>query len=217
MTTSSEVIRGWKESADLRQTSEPSLIDTKKRVKPEWLKKWLRLENRHPRIQKVEKEVGEFCRDVWESPGHGRLLVLYGDNGTGKTHCAKAVHRWIGHVGHTKQWVEQTGVISSLKSLMWFWPEFLDALKNGQWDITADCLATPVLILDEVGGDHDPSKVGADKLCQILSRRENRWTLLTTNVKPEAWAERFDERIASRLARNSRIVNLEGVPDFYAS
>jgi len=153
---------------------------------------------------------------MWNSPERGRLLVIHGDNGTGKTRCAKAVRRWIGTVGHGKQWVEKPGEISSLGCLLWAWPELLDALKEGQWDLVADCVSVPCLIIDELGGGHDPSRVGVDKLCQILSRREFKWTMITTNVKPEGWEQTFDCRVASRFIRNSRIVDLSDVSDFGA-
>jgi hypothetical protein len=43
------------------------------------------------------------------------------------------------------------------------------------------------LIIDDLGAGHDPSGVGTDKLCQVLSRREEMWTLITTNIMPVAW------------------------------
>jgi len=72
----------------------------------------------------------------------------------------------------------------------------------------------PCLVIDELGGGHDPSGVGVDKLCQILSRRENMWTLITTNITASAWESKFDRRVASRFFRNSVHVDLGDVPDF---
>lgn len=96
----------------------------------------------------------------------------------------------------------------------YYWPQFLDQLKEGQWDLVQDAIAVPVLILDELGGGHDPSRVGVDKLCQILSKREGMWTMITTNISPSSWEETFDRRIASRFFRSSEIVDLTQVPDF---
>jgi DNA replication protein DnaC len=152
--------------------------------------------------------------EIWSRPQTGRLLVLAGNNGNGKTHCAKAVYKWIGLVGHEKTWFDNPGHRSTLQCIFWRWPALLDRLKNGDWDLVDDMMTIPVLIIDELGGGHDPSRVGVDKLCQVLSRREKRWTLITTNVMPDAWEEIFDRRVASRFFRNSTLVDLSEVPDF---
>lgn len=129
---------------------------------------------------------------------------------------AKAVRNWIRAVGHEKLWIPLPDVIASLQCIYWHWPALLDAFKEGQWDLVEDMFKTPCLIIDEIGGGHDPSQVGIDKLCQILSRREKMWTLVTTNVLPSAWEDKFDKRIASRFFRNSTLIDLSEVPDFNA-
>lgn len=144
----------------------------------------------------------------------GRMLLLLGENGTGKTHCADAMHRWVSAVGHGKTWFPTPGVRASLQSLYWHWPALLDSLKGGQWDLVEDCMNVPCLIIDELGGGHDPSGVGTDKLCQILSRRETMWTLITTNILEPSWETKFDRRVASRFFRNSTHVDLSNVPDY---
>lgn len=151
---------------------------------------------------------------MWRTPEAGRLLLILGENGTGKTHCAKAVRDWIRQVGHHKQFVRRTNHISHLDCVYWHWPNLLDTLKSGGWDVVEDMFDTCVLIIDELGGGHDPSGVGVDKLCQVLSRRESMWTIVTTNILPAAWEQSFDRRIASRFFRNSVTVDLTEVPDF---
>lgn len=188
---------------------------TEKLPNGKWNAKWLNLKTKHhPKLNQLEKEVGRFCFGCWSQPTQGRLLVLAGNNGTGKTHCAHAVQRWIGNVGHGKQFVKRVNHITSLDCLFWHWPALLDQLKNGQWDLVDDMFEATVLVIDELGGGHDPSRVGVDKLCQILTRRETMWTLVTTNTTPASWEEIFDRRVASRLFRNSTLIDLSDVPDY---
>jgi DNA replication protein DnaC len=181
-----------------------------------WNAKHLKLETaRHPKLKELEAETGRFCFNAWNSPQRGQLLVFAGSNGTGKTHCAEAVRRWLALVGHGKQFVKRTNVISHLDCLFWHWPHLLDTFKNGGWDVIDDMFEATVLIIDDLGAGHDPSGVGTDKLCQVLSRREEMWTLITTNLIPAAWQEHFDRRVASRLIRNSILVDLSNVPDYH--
>lgn len=168
----------------------------------------------HPKLESMRQKVGGFCADLWANSEQGRLLVLAGPNGTGKTHCARAVKRWVDKCGHGKQWVPKVDVIASLEALYWSWPNLLDRFKGGEWELLDDCRDTSCLIIDELGGGHDPSRVGIDKLCQILSKRENKFTMITTNVAPHSWEEIFDRRVASRFMRNSTLIDLAGVPDY---
>lgn len=180
-----------------------------------WNAKWLRLQTaHHPKLKELEKQAGLFCFGMWQAPMRGRMLLLFGENGAGKTHTAESVHRWVSSVGHGKTWFPTPGVRAQLQSLFWRWPALLDELKAGNWDLVDDCMNAPCLIIDELGGGHDPSGVGVDKLCQILSRRENMWTLITTNVTADAWETKFDRRVASRFFRNSTHVDLSDVPDY---
>jgi len=165
-------------------------------------------------LVEFERAVWNFCAGVSRDPVCGGLLVVYGANGTGKTHCARAVSRWARR--STIQFMPAPNVVQwlSARTEFWSWPELLDALKNGGWQIVTDLTECALLVLDDLGAGHDPSKVGTDKLCQILSRRERKWSFITTNIAPDSWESEFDRRIASRFFRNSSIVDLSGVPDY---
>lgn len=71
------------------------------------------------------------------------------------------------------------------------------------------------MILDDVGAEHDSkSEIVESKLCELLSRRAGKFTLITTNVPPDQAEARYDARVASRLWRSSKIVMMDKVPDF---
>lgn len=171
----------------------------------------------HPKLKELEREVGLFCSEMWTRPEGGKLLLLAGSNGTGKTHAAEAVRRWLALVGHAKQYVKRVNEVRHLDCVFWHWPRLLDTFKNGGWDAIEDMFEATVLIIDDLGAGHDPSGVGVDKLCQLLSRREGMWTLITTNVVPSEWQQQFDRRVASRFMRVSTLVDLSDVPDFCAN
>lgn len=205
--------------ATLASVGRPPEAITVKPPSASWNAKHLKLNTeRHPKLKEMELQAGLFCMEMWERPQAGRLLVLAGNNGNGKTHIAKAVSRWVGKYGHEKTWFVEPAKDHRfyLERIYWHWPELLDKLKEGQWDLVDDMMKVPLLVIDELGGGHDPSRVGVDKLCQIMSRRERMWTLITTNVAPTAWEEIFDRRVASRFFRNSTLVDLTEVPDYNA-
>lgn len=108
----------------------------------------------------------------------------------------------------------ESGEIRLSDAMFFNWPRVVDRFKNGEWDIIEEMFECSLLVLDDLGAEHDPSRVSVQKLYQILERREYKWTLFTTNIGPTGWEHKFDRRIASRFLRNSRHVSLEDVPDY---
>lgn len=221
MKTAKEVLQGLELNLT-QETLEPTKTEptTQKSLSAEpnkdaWSAKWLKLDTRgHPDLHALRDEAFRFCSEAWKNPQVGRLLVLAGGNGNGKTHTAKRIANWVWSVGRSNQFMPRPNYVKSMDCIFWSWPSLLDSLKRGAWEIIDDCMDVSVLILDELGGGHDPSMVGVDKLCQILSHREKQWTIVTTNIAPEAWEDVFDKRVASRLLRNSTIVDLSNVTDY---
>lgn len=94
------------------------------------------------------------------------------------------------------------------------WGRIVKGFKEQEYKIMEDMEACSMLCLDDIGAEHDPSKFGSEELYLLLSRREFRWNLISTNVVPELWEEKFERRIASRLFRNAVHVDMSQVPDF---
>lgn len=95
------------------------------------------------------------------------------------------------------------------------WPTVVDGFKTGQWDLT-DLFNASLLVIDDIGAEHDPSKVGIEKLYMLLERRAAMWTIITTNIVPDLWEQRFERRIADRFFRNFYHIDLTDVPSFCA-
>lgn len=166
-------------------------------------------------------EIYQFAGDIHRSPSRGKLLVMYGPNGCGKTHAARALNHWFKQVrmqiGPMSVRTDEGGEDAKLvESRFVNWAECVDGIKKDQW-LVFDHLANECLaILDDIGAEHDPSGIGREKLYMILSRRETMHTIITTNFAPSEWPKKFENRIASRLFRNSVHVDLTQVPDYNA-
>jgi DNA replication protein DnaC len=186
-----------------------------------WLKKWLNLKTGdRPALLQLEREVWAFCFAFAKNPRAGYRLLIWGSNGAGKSHTAKAIHRWANAVklklpldpiqnedGDTYQ-------LTTAQYLLW--PKVVDGFKRGDWSVIDNAVEQSLVVLDDIGAEHDPSGIGREKLYYILERRECRFTVMTTNVPEPSWDVKFEKRIASRFLRNCVIVDLSGVPDFCA-
>lgn len=166
-------------------------------------------------MEHLENVIYEFCADYAKRPSRGYRMIIYGENGSGKSHSARAVFTWAKRIALKIPLVIGTEGECSLADCQCYnWPAVVDGFKNGHWDVIEDMFGCSMLILDDLGAEHDPSKIGVEKLYLVLERREHKWTILTTNVSPENWEQKFERRIASRFFRNAVHVDLSDVPDF---
>lgn len=162
----------------------------------------------------LELEVWKFCAGFFKNPSRGRTLVLYGNNGTAKTHCAKKVFRWSRKVACAMPLVYDVDGHHRLPdSLFVHFPTMVSDMAGGAWHLVEDCEQADLLIIDELGGEHDPKKIGMEKMGRILNN-ERQWRIITTNKIPDIWEDAFDRRVASRLFRNSTLIDLTDVPDY---
>lgn len=169
-----------------------------------------------PALERLQFEAWHFCAGYRQNPKRGQLMVIYGNNGVGKSLVAKGMCKWA---FDTRANFEKIAVSASevkVPDVKFFaWSKFLDRYRDGEREHVQDAYNCCLLILDEVGGAHDPFAVGTDKLCSILSSREFKWTVITTNLTPENWETAFDRRIASRFFRNAIHVEMNNVNDYH--
>lgn len=178
-----------------------------------WLDRWLAMEANHPQLEALENSIYGFCRDYARCPRRGRRMILYGENGCGKSHTANRVNHWANRIAMHIPLVDADQGIRLADSVIVNWPTVVDGFKTGQWDLE-DLFECSLLIIDDIGAEHDPSRVGIEKLYLLLERRAQKWTLLTTNIHPANWETRFERRIADRLFRNCDHVDLTQVPSY---
>jgi DNA replication protein DnaC len=184
-----------------------------------WQEKFLRLRLHHPDLKKAADQVQFFCRDWILGLNTERVfLILVGNSGCGKTHLLKAVENFargaatMAHEKRSQTAGEWKNKIPSVQYI--FWPTIATELARKQdWPIT-EAVSSDLLLWDDLGAESDPWKTCADATCQILSRRERKFTMITTNITDTQWGERFDKRIEDRLLRKSIVVDMTHVPSF---
>jgi DNA replication protein DnaC len=193
-------------------------------LKNKWQRKWLSLDVTHVKIQEMADAAQDFCARWMNNNPIPALLILVGDSGTAKTHTLKKILRFCSAAAHpafdTGKWGS-----SKIPSVMYMnFPETASRLVKDDLSELPDIFMADLLGFDDLGAEDDQWKKCPDKICQILSRREKKFTVLTTNLSPQFWAGVVDEklkksvgydvRIADRLLRNSTCVDLTGVPSY---
>lgn len=182
--------------------------------KTKWQKKWLKLDVVDPAIQKLADEAESFCGRWFNNNSQKSLLVIVGEFGSGKTHTAKAIFRFCNAAATLAFDSEKWGHKQIPDAIYISWPEAAGAFSEKQYGIMDDAYESDLCVIDDIGAENDPWKVCTDKLCQILSRREKKFTVVTTNIEPSNWSEKFDGRVNDRLLRNSVVVDISRVQSF---
>ena len=183
-----------------------------------WGKKWLGLDCYCARIQGLAVAAEKFCGRWFRNDRSKSLLILAGESNAGKSHVAGCIFKFAlaAAMKAREHGNGATWPMDKVPSATFVrWPEVVDGFKNGEFGVVDDMMSVDLLVIDDVGAEHDPSKNATNKLCQVLTRREKKFTVITTNIPPENWPDMLDTRVADRLLRNSEIVNLFGL-DSYA-
>jgi len=219
-----DTILEMKESSEDRPTTQPPLNE--KEHRQNWIAKWLPMEPTHQQVIDAQNAVYDFCMAYGKRPARGAHLLIIGENGAGKSRLAKKAARWaddcrsrLPHVA-CDPWMCD-GTVSARRPSVEFhnFPFLLREMTsdfNREWlrELCTPPSAPNLLVLDDIGAEHDPSKYGAAQLYLILESRAQMWTLLTTNCLPAQWEQKWDRRVASRLLRNTQHVFMDQVPDF---
>lgn len=185
-------------------------------LRTNWQQKHVALDVFHPAIQQLGDAAEKFCGNFYANDIHPSLLVMIGDNGFGKTHTLKSIHRFCSMAAQAAfdkgNWGKDK--VPSTKYVNW--PEVCAEFEKKNDSALPELFAVDLLCIDDIGAESDPWGNCKDKLCQVLTRREQKFTAVTTNIVPENWATRFDNRINDRLIRNASHILIEGVGSYAA-
>lgn len=200
---------------------EPLVSVSSNRRAVEWNDNHLKMKVNHQQILTLLHSTLTFSLAIRSFTTKGYLLVIYGGNGCGKSHAARAIKRWFSGIrmslGPMPCTNEEGEADCKIPDVIYRnWPSVVSGFKRDQWLVCDHLIGEYLTIIDDIGAEHDPSGIGLEKLYLILNRRERKYTLITTNYPPSEWEAKFERRIASRLFRNAVHVSLDNVPDFNA-
>jgi DNA replication protein DnaC len=139
---------------------------------------------------------GELRR--WLDAGHRHLVLHSGRSSTGKTHAAYA----LGHAAVSAgQW-----------ALAWTLADLLADLRPHGLSETDDVARCDLLILDDVGREHDSTGWPQEQLHRLLDvrGREHRRTIVTTNLTGEQMYDRYGEPVVDRLSHDMVVLKFTG-------
>lgn len=215
--TCQRILATLESSKAQRTTPPPPLAKSNDKTRRAWLDSWLKIKANHPQLIELEKKVHRYCADYAKRPGGtcGRRLLIYGENGTGKSHAAKAIAAWAQRVAINLPLVHGEVGMRLAECQYFKWPVVVKNLYAGNWYVLEEMTRASMLILDDVGAEHEnQSKIGVQNLYMILERMEKSWMVITTNIGPADWEAKFERRISSRFMRNTDLVPLDQVPDY---
>lgn len=171
-------------------------------------------ENHHERVKALAICAEWYVRAISNNDAsRGRLLALAGSPGTGKTRVARSIYRYV------CSWGVDICFKHGGKHLMpvWIdWPNIAEA--DDQRDFSEACSElerSRFFVLDDIGSESDRFKngVAASRLRRILSRNENKWIVVTTNLSREECFKFYDARIVDRL-KEFHWFQLRDVPSY---
>jgi DNA replication protein DnaC len=81
--------------------------------------------------------------------------------------------------------------------------EFADRLRSGEFSLPESFTDDWLVVFDDLGAVRDKSDFVADAIFRFCNSRHGKWTVFTTNLNITEIGSAIDDRVASRLIRDS--------------
>jgi len=149
--------------------------------------------------EKIVEGLKQYCKGP-------ESIFLYGPTGCGKTHLACAA----AHESNCKYGWFTTAPELLLKIR----GTFANDSHTTEEEIIKTYTICDILLLDDLGAEKT-SEFAITSLYLIIDRRNrnDKKTIITSNLSPQEISEKLDARIASRIA-DMKIINLSKLPDY---
>ena len=147
------------------------------------------------------KEVYEYCKDYAENfTDDSEGLFMYGRTGLGKTHLSLAIANEVINRGYDVYYGSVQSIMDKLEAERFGRLPREDSIKD-------DILECDLLIIDDLGAEFSTQFTNAE-LYNIINSRilASLPTIISTNLSIEEIAERYSQRVASRIIGSSRAI-----------
>lgn len=136
-----------------------------------------------------------------------RWLSFVGRSGTGKTHLAKEIYRYVWRNLASES---SAGKLFCLDFRFVAADELAQIWRERKRAYLPEYERAPLLVVDDMGTVADRSGFVTDAMYTLLNRRMGKWTVITSNLTYSAISEQFDERLADRMIRgDNEVVSLD--------
>lgn len=148
----------------------------------------------------------KYAEEFQPDTKHG--LVFYGHAGSGKTHLATAIGRYI--IEEKQIPVRFMRIVDLLLEIRKTFDENETWKAENENKLFKKYALIPLLILDDIGSEKTTDWV-RQVLYQIIDERwiEERPIIVTSNLTLEELESRLGERIASRIAGMTRLIEMK--------
>jgi DNA replication protein DnaC len=165
------------------------------------VRNWLKLETfGDPVLITLVEVCTQFMNRV-EEKSEPCWLTLMGETGTGKTHCAEKLFRYV------KAKSERS--YGDFEPRKIYWPAMVSDLRSRNEDVSSvsfdllrDMRDWPVVFLDDIASERDTTGFAAEQINTLLSCRVGKWTILTSNLNIGKLSG-VDARLADRIIRGA--------------
>lgn len=165
-------------------------------------------------LENALAEAARFVAEISDEDSRPRWLTIVGKSGTGKTHLAKAVYRYVlRNVAKSAKICGEKGLYVG-DCIATTADALAEAWRGNFRGISPDEERADLLLLDDLGTTSDKSGFVTDAFYRLLSRRMGRWTIVTSNLSGEA-IKAMDARLYDRLLRDgNRVVTIKNAKSF---
>lgn len=86
------------------------------------------------------------------------------------------------------------------------WRKACSDFRDGSYGYIDDLCNEWFVIFDDIGAEQDNTGFIASAIDRIMAARQDKWTMITSNLRLQEIADKIDTRVASRMLRNNGVV-----------